>query len=37
MPEKKLGELLIEKKLITAEQFNAALEMQQLNPSQPIG
>lgn len=37
MPDKKIGELLIENKLITAEQFNEALEMQQLCPSQPIG
>jgi len=37
MPVKKLGELLIEKKLITTKQFNEALEMQQMNPSQPIG
>lgn len=37
MPGKKLGELLIEKKLITAEQFSEALREQQVNPSQPIG
>lgn len=37
MPVKKLGELLVEKKLITAEQFSEALKMQQANPSQPIG
>ena len=37
MPVKKLGELLIEKKLISAEQFSAALNMQQQNPSLPIG
>lgn len=37
MQEKKIGELLVENELITAEQFSEALEMQQLNPSQPIG
>jgi len=37
MPEKKIGELLIENKLITTEQFNEALEVQQMNPTQPIG
>lgn len=37
MPENKLGELLIQNKLITKEQFDQALEMQQLNPEQPIG
>jgi len=37
MSDKKIGELLIENKLVTAEQFNEALEMQQLCPSQPIG
>jgi type IV pilus assembly protein PilB len=37
MPVKKLGELLIEKKLITAEQFSEAQKRQQVNPSQPIG
>lgn len=37
MPEKKIGELLIENKLITDEQFKEALEVQQLNPTQPIG
>jgi type II secretory ATPase GspE/PulE/Tfp pilus assembly ATPase PilB-like protein len=37
MTEKKIGELLVENKLITAEQFNEALEMQQMNPSEPIG
>lgn len=37
MAEKKLGELLIENRLITAEQFSEALEMQQMNPTQPIG
>lgn len=37
MPEKKLGELLVESRLITTEQFSEALEMQRMNPSQPIG
>jgi type IV pilus assembly protein PilB len=37
MPESRLGELLILNKLITGEQFEQALEMQQLNPGQPIG
>lgn len=37
MPEKKIGELLIEKKLITEEQFREALEMQHMHPTQPIG
>jgi len=37
MPDKKIGELLIENKLITAEQFKEALEMQQICPTQPIG
>jgi type IV pilus assembly protein PilB len=37
MPGKKLGELLIENKLITAKQFSEALEVQQMNPTQPIG
>ncbi|MBV5338967.1 MAG: Flp pilus assembly complex ATPase component TadA [Deltaproteobacteria bacterium] len=37
MTEKKIGELLVENKLITTEQFSEALEMQQINPSQPIG
>ncbi len=37
MQVKKLGELLIEKKLITTEQFDAALKKQEANPSQPIG
>ncbi len=37
MPEKKIGELLVENKLITAEQFSEALEMQRMNPTQPIG
>jgi type IV pilus assembly protein PilB len=37
MPENKIGDLLIHNKLITKEQFGQALEMQQLNPEQPIG
>ncbi|MFH1027454.1 MAG: ATPase, T2SS/T4P/T4SS family [Pseudomonadota bacterium] len=37
MPDKKIGELLIENKLITTEQFKEALEMQQICPTQPIG
>jgi hypothetical protein len=37
MPEHRLGELLICNKLISREQFDQALEMQQLNPEQPIG
>jgi type II secretory ATPase GspE/PulE/Tfp pilus assembly ATPase PilB-like protein len=37
MPEYKLGELLILNKLISKEQFDQALEMQQLTPDQPIG
>ncbi|MDK9718567.1 MAG: pilus assembly protein PilB, partial [Trichlorobacter sp.] len=37
MPEFKLGELLIQNKLISKEQFDQALEMQQLTPQQPIG
>lgn len=37
MPDKKIGELLIENKLISAEQFNEALEMQRMCPAQPIG
>ena len=37
MPEKKIGELLVENKLLTAEQFNEALELQRMNPTQPIG
>ena len=37
MPESKLGELLILNKLISKEQFEQALEMQQLTPDQPIG
>lgn len=37
MAEQKLGELLIQHKLITREQFSQALEMQRLTPQQPIG
>ncbi|HIJ81692.1 MAG TPA: Flp pilus assembly complex ATPase component TadA [Desulfuromonadales bacterium] len=37
MPVKKIGELLVEKKLITAEQFAEALDMQRLSPTQPFG
>ncbi|MDA8428470.1 MAG: GspE/PulE family protein [Geobacteraceae bacterium] len=37
MPENRIGELLILNKLITSEQFEQSLEMQQLNPEQPIG
>jgi len=37
MSVKKLGELLIEKKLITAEQFSKALEMQKVTPTLPLG
>lgn len=37
MSEKMLGELLIENKLITTEQFSEALEMQRMTPTQPIG
>jgi type IV pilus assembly protein PilB len=37
MQEKKIGELLVENKLITADEFNEALEVQQMNPSKPIG
>jgi len=37
MPEFKLGELLIQNKLVNQEQFDQALEMQQLTPQQPIG
>lgn len=37
MPEFKLGELLLQNKLISKEQFDQALEMQQLTPHQPIG
>ena len=37
MSVKKLGELLIEKKLITAGQFAQALETQKVNPALPLG
>ena len=37
MAENRLGELLVHNKLITAEQFDQALEMQRINPGQPIG
>ncbi|MDZ4183874.1 MAG: GspE/PulE family protein [Desulfuromonadales bacterium] len=37
MSVKKLGELLIEKKLITAGQFAQALETQKVNPAIPLG
>ena len=37
MPEQRLGELLLGSKLITAEQRQKALEMQQQNPFIPIG
>ena len=37
MKETKLGELLIESKVITPEQFNLAFEMQRLHPDKPIG
>ena len=37
MPEKKIGELLVENKLITAEQFSEVLEVQKMDPSVPIG
>ncbi|HIJ88561.1 MAG TPA: Flp pilus assembly complex ATPase component TadA [Desulfuromonadales bacterium] len=37
MVEAKLGELLVEKKVITPEQFNLAFEMQRLHPDKPIG
>jgi hypothetical protein len=37
MMEYKLGELLILNKLISKEQFEQAMEMQQLTPEQPIG
>ncbi len=37
MPEIKIGEMLINSKLISKEQFEQALEMQQLTPTQPIG
>jgi len=37
MPEQKLGELLILNKLISPDQFEQALEVQRINPDQPIG
>ena len=37
MEKSRLGELLISNKLITKEQFDEALEMQQINPAYPIG
>lgn len=37
MPEYRLGELLIDNELITREQFDQALELQQLSPDQPVG
>ncbi|MFZ4856613.1 MAG: GspE/PulE family protein [Desulfuromonadaceae bacterium] len=37
MSEAKLGELLVENKVITSEQFNLAFEMQRLHPDRPIG
>ena len=37
MKEAKLGELLVENKVITPEQFNLAFEMQRLHPEKPIG
>lgn len=37
MAESKIGELLIHSKLISKEQFEQALEIQLLTPSQPIG
>lgn len=37
MISKKIGELLIENRLITPDQFKEALEMQQKNPDKPIG
>ena len=37
MKEAKLGELLIENKVITPEQFNLAFEMQRSHPDKPIG
>lgn len=37
MPEYKIGELLIRNKLISQEQFDHSLEVQQITPSQPIG
>lgn len=37
MPENKIGEILISNKLINRAQFDQAMEMQRLNPTQPIG
>lgn len=37
MPKLKLGELLVKSHLVTAEQFQQALDLQMLTPSQPIG
>ena len=37
MPAGKIGELLIHAKLISQEQFDQALELQQISPAQPIG
>jgi hypothetical protein len=37
MSENRLGDLLIHNKLISRKQFDQALEMQQINPGQPIG
>lgn len=37
MPEKRIGELLIENGLLTKEQFACALETQKLTPNIPIG
>jgi len=37
MPETRLGEILISNKLVTVDQFRHALELQRLNPGQPIG
>lgn len=37
MSDSKIGELLILNKLVSKEQFDQALEMQQLTPEQPIG
>jgi type II secretory ATPase GspE/PulE/Tfp pilus assembly ATPase PilB-like protein len=37
MPKLKLGELLVKSNLVTTEQFQHALDLQMLTPSQPIG
>lgn len=37
MPEKRIGELLIEHGLLTREQFSCALEAQKMTPTVPIG